>query len=460
MWRLFFTVVVMGIAASPFAVADSRPNFLFLIADDWSYPHAGVLGDATVKTPTFDRVADAGVLFEHAFVCAPSCSPSRSAILSGQHHWRLDGAANLGGSLQADVPLITDLLLETGYLIGKFGKGVWPSQHVYRATKPLPDGHERFPKFLDRRATGQPFFFWFGGEDPHRPYDEEIGEREGIDPAGIQLPPGLPDHPIVRKDVSNYYGEVQRFDRECKKMLRQLEIRGELNNTVVIMTSDNGMPFPRCKATLYDMGTRVPLAISWPDVFPRNRRVADFVGLHDLAPTILDLAGVGVPGAMSAKSIVDILRSRASDQIDPKRDHVLTGMERHVECNPQRALRTSRYLLIKNFYQGEWPVAPNSDYNYNIDPSPTKTYMLANRDLPEVKGLFQQAFEARPMIEFYDLSNDPQQLNNVADVSAYASVRSEMETRLVTELARTDDPRRNLPGEIFERFRKRESRGQ
>lgn len=460
MFRLLFTVVALSAVATSCVHAEDRPNFLILIADDWSYPHAGVLGDTSVKTPTFDRIAGEGVLFEHAFVCAPSCSPSRSAILSGQHHWRLDGAANLGGSLQADVPLITDLLLGNGYLIGKFGKGVWPSQHVYRKTKPLPDGHERFAKFLDRRAAGQPFLFWFGGVDPHRPYDEDIGEREGIDPNGIQLPPGLPDHPIVRKDVSNYYGEVQRFDRECKQLLQQLETRGELKNTVVVMTSDNGMPFPRCKATLYDMGTRVPLAISWPESFPRNRRVTDFVGLQDLAPTLLDLAGVRPPGSMNARSVVDILRSQASGQIDPERDHVLTGMERHVECNPQRALRTSRYLLIKNFYQGEWPVAPNSDYNHNIDPSPTKAYMLANRDLPEMKPLFEQAFEARPRIELYDLKKDPQQLINVAGDEAYAAARDEMENRLVAELARTEDPRKNLSGEIFERFRKRESRRQ
>lgn len=442
------------IPSKPDAGAD-KPNFLILIADDWSHPHAGVLGDASVKTPTFDRIAREGILFDHAFVSAPSCSPSRSAILAGQHHWRLQGAANLGGSLNADVPLITDLLGDSGYLIGKFGKGVWPSQHLYRKTRPLPDGHEKFADFLARRKAGQPFFYWYGGADPHRPYDERIGESEGINPSDIDLPPGLPDHPVVRADVGNYYGEVQRFDRECGRILQQLEARDALKDTVVIMTSDNGMPFPRCKATLYDMGTRVPLAIKWPNAIERGRRVSDFVGLQDLAPTLLELAGLRIPETMNARSFVDILRSKASGQIVPDRDHVLTGMERHVECNPQRALRTSRYLIIKNYYQDEWPVAPDSEYNYNIDPSPTKSYMMANRDEPAIRPLYQRAFEARPTIELYDLSTDPQQLTNVADVAGYASVRRKMEVRLKKELAETKDPRRDRAGEFFEKFRKR-----
>ena len=453
MIRMLCLGLSLCLVASRSLAADSQPNFVFLIADDWSYPHAGVLGDSSVTTPTFDRLAREGVLFEHAFVSAPSCTSARSSILSGQHHWRLEGAANLGGSLKADVPLVSDLLREHGYLIGKFGKGVWPSKHLYRKQRPLPDGHERFSDFLERRKPGQPFFYWYGGADPHRPYDKDIGAKAGIDPSKIELPTVFPDHPSVRVDVANYYGEVQRFDRECGKILTQLASNKELENTVVIMTSDNGMPFPRCKATLYDMGTRVPLAIKWPKKIAAGREVMDFVSLHDLAPTILELAGVAKPSTMNANSLTDILLSPVSGQIDPSRDHVLTGMERHVECNPQRAIRTSGYLLIKNYYQGEWPVAEASDYNYNIDPSPTKSYMMSNRDAPLVRRLYDLAFAARPAIELYDLRLDPQQVNNVADHVEYAGIRSELEDRLVQGLERSQDPRRDRQGELFEKYR-------
>lgn len=448
------TSLVLLCAVGLNCAAVERPNFVFLIADDWSFPHAGILGDESVRTPTFDHIAREGVCFENAFVSAPSCSPARSSILAGQHHWRLAGAANLGGSLDADVTLMTDLLHEQGYLLGKFGKGVWPSKHLHRKTRPLPEGHERFTSFLERRAPGQPFFYWYGGEDPHRPYVEGSGEAVGIDPSKISLPPGLPDHPTVRSDVCDYYAEVQRFDRECGRIIEILSDLEELENTVVIMTSDNGMPFPRCKATLYDMGTRVPLAVMWPQRIAGGRGVLDFVNLQDLAPTILQFAGIVPPKTMNARSLIKILESKAEGQIDPSRDFVLTGMERHVECNPQRALRTAEFLLIKNYYEGNWPVAPATEYNYNIDPSPTKSYMLAHRDKPGVQGLFRLAFEARPTIELYDISKDPYQLRNVASVPEYAAVKDRMVNRLVEELEKTGDPRKDRRGRFFEIYRK------
>ena len=456
LWQFYLSFVAACVLTLGIAKAQ-RPNVLFMIADDWSYPHASALGDSSVRTPVFDRIAREGVLFEHAFVSAPSCTSSRSAILAGQHHWRLHGAANLGGSIRADVPLISDLLVQQGYALGKFGKGVWPSKHVYRSESPLPQGHERFDTFLARREPGQPFFYWYGGSDPHRPYEPGMGIADGIDPSQIKLPACLPDAESIRSDVSDYYGEVQRFDRECGELLAQLAAHNELDNTIVIMTSDNGMPFPRCKATLYDLGTRVPLAIMWPKRFAPKRQIKDFVSLIDLAPTILDFAGIETPATMNAQSFVSILESRRNGWIDRERNFVLTGMERHVECNPQRALRTDKFLLIKNYYEGDWPVA-DSDYNYNIDPSPTKSYMLDHRDEDEVKRLYELGFSGRPEIELYDLQLDPEQMNNVAEDPAYASVLRDLKQQLTQSLADTDDPRRDRKGRLFEVYRQEELR--
>lgn len=435
-------------------VRQPLPNIVFMIADDWSYPHAGALGDKVVKTPTFDRLCEAGVSFSNAFVSAPSCSPARAAILAGQHHWRLAGAANLWGSISSDTTLISDLLRDNDYLIGKFGKGHWPSHRRHRMQAPLPNRHESFEAFLKRRPKDKPFFYWFGGQDPHRPYDAGAGAKSGIDPDRVRVPACLPDHPAVRSDLCDYYWEVQRFDSQCGAILRQLEQADELANTIVIMTSDNGMPFPRCKATLYDMGTRVPLVVAWGDRIKGRRRTTDFVGLQDLAPTILEACGIGVPDSMNARSLMHTLLSEKNGRIDPARDHVLTGMEGHVEDNPQRAIRTDRFLLIKNYYEGAWPVAQGSDYNYNIDPSPTKAYMLENRDAPELKSLFRLAFEARAKTELYDLEKDADQLVNVAATDAYGAIRERLEKRLSQGLESAGDPRAQGRGEVFSRHRK------
>ena len=175
-----------------------------MIADDWSYPHAGALGDKVIQTPNFDQVVKEGVNFSNAYVSAPSCSPSRAAILSGQHHWRLEFAANLGGSIKAEIPLFSDLLKDAGYLVGKFGKSHWPSNHSFRET-PLPNKNEKFSKFLSQRKEDQPFFYWFGGRDPHRHYEKGIGEKNGIDPSKVEVPACLPDSPEIRKDICDYY---------------------------------------------------------------------------------------------------------------------------------------------------------------------------------------------------------------------------------------------------------------
>ena len=434
------------------AFASDKPNILFMIADDWSAPHAGALGDRTVKTPTFDFLADNGINFSNAFVTAPSCSPCRAAILSGQHHWRLNGAANLGGAIKADVPLFTDILKANGYEVAKLGKGHWPATHRFRKETPLPK-HKHFKKFLNERDKNKPFFFWFGGEDPHRHYDKGSGVRSGIIAAKIDLPMGWPDSPEIRSDICDYYFEVKRFDKLCGDHIELLKKHNLLDNTLIIMTSDNGMPFPRAKATLYDLGTKVPLAIYWKGKVIGNRTLSDFVSLHDLTPTFLELAGVKVPETMNGKSIKNLLFSSDSGRVDASRDFVLTGMEGHVEFNPQRAIRTDDFLLIRYDYKGKWPVA-KSDYNYNIDPSPSKSFVMDKRHEASVANFYKLAFGARAKWELFDLKKDPGQVKNVAENPEYKAVLEELKTRLNKELLKSGDPRESGNGELFERERR------
>ena len=419
-------------AFASYASAAERPNILVLMADDWSWPHAGALGDKTVKTPTFDKLVREGVLFERAFVSSPSCTPSRMAIATGQWHWRLDEAQNLGGSLAKEVPTYADLLAEAGYHTGFSRKGASPSKHTYRGTDPFGPRFKNFESFWVQRKKGIPFCFWYGSGAPHRPYVLNSGKASGLNPEDVELPPGLPDHTTVRNDLLDYYAAVQDFDREASDILAQLDEEGELGNTLVVMSGDNGMPFPRAKATLYDTGTRVPLVVRWEKQVKAGRAVSDFVSLCDLAPTFLAAARIAPPKEMTGQSLFPQLKSKRSGRIEVSRDHVLAGMSRHCFPYPRQALRTDRFLYVRNKNPGKWMTGrrkgPPQTFDFskrhwpkgaeafcfNVDPSPTKQYMLTHPDDPLIRACWPQAFGPYPREELYDLKTDPGQLHNLA----------------------------------------------
>ena len=430
------------------ASAVERPNIVVLMADDWSWPHAGALGDKTVKTPAFDRMVREGVLFERAFVSSPSCTPSRMAIATGQWHWRLGEARNLGGSLAKEVPTYVDLLAKAGYHTGFSRKGASPSKHTYRGTDPFGTRFKNFEAFLAERKKDTPFCFWYGSGAPHRPYVLNSGQATGLKSERIVLPPGLPDHPMVRNDLLDYYAAVQLFDREATVILAQLEKEGELENTLIVMSGDNGMPFPRAKATLYDTGTRVPLVVRWGKLVKAGRAVSDFVSLCDLAPTFLEAAGIHSPKEMTGRSLFPHLKSERSGQIDATWDHVLTGMSRHCFPYPRQALRTDRYLYVRNknpekwmtgrrqgspqtfdFSRRHWPKGAEA-FCFNVDPSPAKQYMLTHPNDPLVRACWAQAFGPYPREELYDLKNDPGQLHNLVQEPNRAKALRDMRIRL------------------------------
>lgn len=362
----FLWGVFLVLASNVAVVADERPNILFAFADDWGWPHAGAYGDPTVRTPTFDRLAQQGMLFEHAYISSPSCTPSRGGVLSGQHFWRLGEGANLHSTLSADIPVYPDLLEQAGYHVGYSRKGWAPGRPEVggRPRNPAGQQYDTFQQFLEARREGQPFCYWFGSRDPHRPYAARLRREEDINTANIRVPPIFPDVQVVRADIADYYAEVQRFDREVGEMLAILEAMGELDNTLVVMTSDHGWPFPRGKGNLYDLGTRVPLAMQWPRGAVAGRTVTDMVSLNDLMPTFLDVAGVQNPEVITASSLLDLLQSDrgGGDDQANTRDAVFFGRERHVPAQvgheggyPSRGIRTHDYLYIINFEPDRWP---------------------------------------------------------------------------------------------------------
>jgi len=467
-------------ASGPFGsgASKNRPNILFCLADDWSWPHASITGDKVVKTPTFDRVARQGVLFENAFVSSPSCTPSRGAILTGQWHWRLEEGGNLCGSLQAKFAVYPDLLEEAGYHVGFTRKGWAPGRVEVggRTRNPAGPQYKSFEEFMRTRPEGKPFCFWFGSQDPHRAYKWQSGINSGMKLEYVEVPACFPDSEEVRTDICDYYWEVQRFDTEVGDLLKMLEDSGRLDNTLVVISGDNGLPFPRCKSNLYDTGTNVPLAVRWPAAVKGGRVVEDFISLADLAPTFLEAAGLKPPAEMTARSFFDILRSGKSGRVDARRDHVLTGKERHVPGQendmggyPMRAIRTHDFLYIHNFKPDRWPSGCPAGYSQPVDidvskprgtkfgyadtdASPTKSYILKHRDDPKVRRLFELAFAKRPAEELYDLQKDPGQLNNVAGKPEYARVKEKLAATLMDELKATKDPRVLGKGDMFDQY--------
>jgi len=447
--------------------AADRPNILLCTADDASYAHFGANGDAAVHTPVFDRIAREGVRFTNSFCSSPSCTPSRAALLTGRPFFQLAESANLWSTLDKEKFAVYPSLLEAaGYTIGSQGKGWGPGDFK-------PGGYTRnpagpgFKSFADFRKTvkpNQPWCFWFGSTDPHRPYDAGSGAKSGIDLAKIKVPPWLPGDPIVRSDIADYLAEIQRFDRDCGAILAQLEAMGELDNTFIVITSDNGMPFPRAKANLYDAGTHMPLAMRWPAKIKGGRVIEDFVSHCDLAPTFLDVAGVQAPTEMSGISLLPALVSDRSGIVDRSHDHVFIGGERHAWVRagglsyPARAIRTASFLFIENLAPDRWPAGdpkspPESEIERifgDIDAGPSKKFVLDHRDSDS--KLFELACARRPAEELYDLQKDPDQLMNVASERDYAAAKDNLRHQLDAWRAAMHDPRLDKSGQEFEQY--------
>jgi arylsulfatase A-like enzyme len=438
-----------------------RPNILIAIADDWSFPHARIYGDGVVITPTFDRVAREGALFTHAFVAAPSCTPSRAALLTGQAVHRLQEGGNLHGFLPKSYAVYPDLLEAAGYVVGFTGKGWGPGRFEPGGRTRNPAGPEfkSFDDFMRQRPAGAPFCFWFGSNDPHRPYEPGTGARSGLSLDRVRVPRFLPDRPEVRNDLLDYYFEVQRFDADVGRILEALERSGELNDTIVVMTSDNGMPFPRAKANVYDAGTRVPLAIRWPGLVKASTTIDSLVSLTDIAPTLLESAGLTPPSAMTGRTLSAALKGAPR----PARDRVFIERERHANVRrgdlsyPVRAIRTNDYLYIRNFRSDRWPAGDPELYFAvgpfgDIDGGPSKSLLLTERGNPTIAPQFQLATAKRPAEELYDLKRDPEQLENVATRPAYRAARQRLRAELDRWLRETGDPRAATDDDRWDRY--------
>ncbi len=521
--RAVLAAVLMTAVDSPATQAPgARPNILFCFADDWGR-YAGVYAEANrpspndvVRTPHIDGLARRGVRFQNAFVNAPSCTPCRSALLSGRYFFNTGRAAILQGAVwDGSVEAFPPALNKSGYHIGKSFK-VWSpgtpadapfggqkfafqaagalhnnySEQVTRLVDggtPLGQARSRmlsevsgnFDAFLAAGQPNQPWFYWFGPTTVHRTWVKGSGKKLwGIDPDSLKgkLPKFLPDVPEVREDFADYLGEAQAFDAYVGALLARLKASGQAEQTLVIVSGDHGAPgFPHGKCNLYDFGTGVALVAAGPGI-KAGRVVDDFVNLMDLAPTFLELGRARMPGTLDGRSLVPVLHAEKSGQVDPTRDYVVTGRERHVgsarEGNlpyPQRALRTRDFLYIRNFAPDRWPMgaplavtddrAPAAATLENdtrscfadMDAGPTKAWLVAHRNSPQWKEHYDFAFAKRPAEELYDIRKDPDQLRNVAADPAYLEARKAASARLLELLTRAGDPRVTGDGSTFDK---------
>ena len=432
----------------------NHPNILLLMSDNHSWNHLGCYGDSAVKTPNIDMIAKQGVIFTHAFCAAPSCSPARAGMLSGQDIWRLEEGANLWGTFSNEYQLYTDILREAGYFVGCQGKG-WGPGSVEDSGREFNHGgreYQSFAEFINSNSRKKPWCYWFSSVNPHRPYDLNSGIAAGIDMSLIKVPSYLPDNDTVRGDICDYYLEIQHFDTEVGKILDLLKDSEQWENTLIVICGDNGWQMPRGLANLYDFGTRIPMIFYWKDHIPGGRIVDDFVNLNDLAPTFLDMNDIAIPSEMTAKSLASILYSKESGRLDIDREFVVTARERHALCRlnglgyPGRAIRTYEYLYIRNYEPDRWPAGDpplfgDVDAHMQHYPSPTKNYLLANNTRLGIEALYKMAFDKRPAEELYDLKNDQDQLNNVAFREEYKEIKQELSNKLNDYLRNTKDPR-------------------
>jgi len=513
------SVVILGACQTEKEKEINRPNILIAISDDQSFSHTSFAGCKFISTPGFDRVARIGIFFTNCYCGSPGSAPSRSSLVTGRYHWQNQQSGQHASSwLKKYIPF-PDLLEANGYHTGYTGKGVDPFQYarneqdslwrienaagksynsiIYEKSDPSDERtaggigstnyFANFRIFMKERQRGQPFFFWYGSTEPHRAYEKDSWKRNGKDPDIAEVPGFLPDNQKIRGDLLDYTVEIEWFDLHLSYMLNYLDSIGELDNTVVIVTGDNGMPFPRAKANCYEYGLHVPLAISYPAGFPGKRIVDDPVSFVDLAPTILEITNIENEGMMpiSGRSLAAILKSEKSGIVDETKKYIFAGRERHSSSRwnnlgyPQRAICSVQYLLIWNIKPERWPAGDpqaidpgspsgellpvfgidekgihHSDWAFtDVDASPSKSFLIENHTDKGIVYYFDLAYAKRPEYELYDIRKDPFCLEDLSGRSEYNIVEKYLKEELIKELKESGDPRIAGPDkEIFETY--------
>ncbi|RUL89507.1 sulfatase family protein [Tautonia sociabilis] len=409
--RLAALLAPIAYLAAGASAADDRPNIVWIIAEDMS-PHFGCYGEKTIATPNVDRLASEGVRFANAFVTAPVCSPSRSALITGMyqttigaHHHR-SGRGALTISLPSPVEPVPELFRAAGYHVsngtidGRPGK----TDYNFEYDDSLYDGSD-----WSGRAEGQPFFAQLqlhGGKLRHAGNWAERAERvlgSLTDPESVTLPPYYPRDPVILEDWARYLDTVRYTDLEVGRILDRLDSEGLSESTYIFFITDHGISHARGKQFLYEEGIKIPVVVRGPGIEPGSVR-HDLVAHIDLAAASLDLAGIPVPDWMQARPLF-------AEDHEP-RPFVVSARDRCDETvDGIRSIRTDRYKLIRNLYPERPYLQPNAYKDH-------KEILIALRRLHDEGALNEaqllQFAERRPRFELYDLEADPWELHDLA----------------------------------------------
>lgn len=418
---------------------DSPPNILIFIGDDIGWNDLGAYGHPDIRTPNIDRLADEGIKFNNAFLTTSQSSPSRASLLTGRYPHNT-GGENLHEPLPADQLILPELLNDKGYFTASVGK--WHLGNPFKSAKLTPsydkfdivkegNAFEHGLKVLKSRPKNQPFFLWFASWDAHWPYKEGIIDTPH-QTEDVLVPPFIPATPGVLKDFTRYYDEISRFDKHIGQVRKLLEKQGVFNNTLIIFLSDNGRPFPRSKSFLYDSGIKMPLIIRYPRLIEANTRCNALVSAIDIAPTVIELAGIQQPTTFQGKSMVPLLK----DPYQTFRKAIYAEHNWHAYQAHERCVRTKDYLYIRNAFP-ELPGLVSRDYLWHSNGWKEIVRLYKSGELDEKYEFYFNI--TRPEEELYHLRSDPFQMNNVIDGKRYQSVADSMRQLLDKWIRQTND---------------------
>jgi len=428
-FRLRPVLLLVCLSLFPATSRAAVPNFIVFIADDMAWDDCGAYGHPHIQTPGIDRLAAEGMRFDNAYLTCSSCSPSRASIMTGRYPHNTGGAHQLHNPLSGDQIIFPELLRDAGYYTASAGK--W---HLGSASIPKFDLVEtkmnRWVQTLRDRPQDKPFFMWLAFSDPHRGYREGIIDHPHS-PEDVIVPPYLPDTPETRKDLALYYDEITRLDGVVGRVAEELERQGETENTMIAFLSDNGRPFPRCKTTVYTSGVKTPFIVKWPASVSAGTTTDSLVSSIDLAPTLLELAGVTPGSTFQGVSFAPLLK----DPSATVREYAFSEQNWHDFDDFQRAVRDKQFNYIRTWYT-DIPNTPPADAVKSI----TYQKMHELRTAGKLnKAQLNPYVTPRPAEELFDVEADPHELHNLVDDPQYAAALQRMRGVLEEWQAETND---------------------
>lgn len=420
--------------------AQNKPNIVVFLADDVGMD-LGCYGNKGISTPNLDNLAKNGVCFEKAFLTSPQSSPSRTSMLTGMFAHTI-GTEDLHEPLDENTKILPYYLKKAGYYTGIMLKrhlGANGDKQFDRIIKGDYYPHQgdlqeeaflNFESFI-RDSDQRPFFIWVGFNDAHRPYNRNNCKNVN-DPSAVLVPPFLVDSVNTRRDLADYYDEISRMDTHVGRMIGILEKMKKMDNTIIVFLSDNGSPFPRCKGTLYDTGIQTPLIFSWKNVFPSGKKHSNgLISTIDLAATLLHFAGVKMDNNDFSKSFHELIY----DPSKRGREYIFAERNWHDTDEYMRCVRTETMKLIFNAYY-ELPHGTSMDLSTSLSWYDLRDKLKKERLLKKQMQIF---VSPRPMVEIYDLTKDPYELDNVADCKEYLAKGKQLKSELLKWQKDTND---------------------